>query len=534
MLNIRSFFPPFASGSSAAPHAAQPSTPAGASNTECAAPAIATGGPEAEAARVHAPDSITEPGPGPAVEPSPGCAAAPTEQSGWIHMSNASLLINMVTNAVNRLMISDARDEQLATRVAAAELDARAREREKATAAHAMQTGTHLDRQIAVCTTVAELARVCGFKFNAQENLLECELCRSYLVGRQQISNKLVQGINRGELGYFKAEQALKNLKPTVKGHLSSAAHKWAADAAAAEAEAAKAQRNVCLNVARIAYKTIREGDSHVRFEREVSAINLMGLNLGEKNHHRSFVSSFAESAEAVLRSSQRRFLDTPRVETGRRPVFAVNADKLTCMRRTSQLVGIIMIVDGEFIAGMLGCTTCGTNLDGDHTAASLLSVLEDKDFVGLSRERLRKQCVGAAFDGAYFSTHVPSWFCRKLGISEVFLSAIHDPLPFMEDPAQALSAPLDDASSPYCLDTSDATGILHDSDGEGDGPTHKEQGTWRVEEVRKYRFNRQTRRDEWLIKWQGWPERSDTWEPLGHLTSDEVRQAAIKRKEQE
>jgi len=269
---------------------------------------------------------------------------------------------------------------------------------------------------------------VCGFKFNAQENLLECELCRSYLVGRQQIPNKLVQGINRGELGYFKAEQALKNLKPTVKGHLSSAAHKLAADAAAAEAEAAKAQRNVGLNVARIAYKTIREGDSHVRFEREVSAINLMGLNLGEKNQHRSFVSSFAESAEAVLRSSQRRFLDTPRVETGRRPVFAVNADKLTCMRRTSQLVGIIMIVDGEFIAGMLGCTTCGTNLDGDHTAASLLSVLEDKDFVGLSRERLRKQCVGAAFDGAYFSTHVPSWFCRKLCISEVFLSAIHDP----------------------------------------------------------------------------------------------------------
>jgi len=106
--------------------------------------------------------------------------------------------------------------------------------------------------------------------------------------------------------------------------------------------------------------------------------------------------------------------------------------------------------------------------------------------------------------------------------------------LPFMEDPAQALSAPLDDASSPYCLDTSDATGILHDSDGEGDGPTHEEQGTWRVEEVRKYRFNRRTRRDEWLIKWQGWPERSDTWEPLGHLTSDEVRQAAIKRKEQE
>ena len=97
--------------------------------------------------------------------------------------------------------------------------------------------------------------------------------------------------------------------------------------------------------------------------------------------------------------------------------------------------------------------------------------------------------------------------------------SAERSKLPFMEEPAQALFAPLDDASPFYLDTTSDATGsgILDDNVG-GDGtPTHEEQGTWRIEEVCKYRFNnRLTRHDEWLlIKWQRWPERrSNTWEP--------------------
>ena len=59
--------------------------------------------------------------------------------------------------------------------------------------------------------------------------------------------------------------------------------------------------------------------------------------------------------------------------------------------------------------------------------AESLIFVLTSKDFVGLSKEHVRRQCAGAAFDGAYFSTHVPSHFCRKLGISDDFLIAVHD-----------------------------------------------------------------------------------------------------------
>jgi len=99
--------------------------------------------------------------------------------------------------------------------------------------------------------------------------------------------------------------------------------------------------------------------------------------------------------------------------------------------------------------------------------------------------------------------------------------------LPFMED-AQTLSVSRDEEG----LETGDATGVLGDS-GEDDGPTHEEQGTWMVEEVRKYRFNGRTRCDEWLIKWQGWANGANTWEPLEHLDSDDVRRAAMKLKDE-
>ncbi|KAJ1628718.1 hypothetical protein T492DRAFT_874676 [Pavlovales sp. CCMP2436] len=44
-----------------------------------------------------------------------------------------------------------------------------------------------------------------------------------------------------------------------------------------------------------------------------------------------------------------------------------------------------------------------------------------------------------------------------------------------------------------------DATGLLSDDD--NDDSTHAERGTWNVETIVKFRFNKKRRRDEWFVK---------------------------------
>ncbi|KAJ1635880.1 hypothetical protein T492DRAFT_902254 [Pavlovales sp. CCMP2436] len=44
-----------------------------------------------------------------------------------------------------------------------------------------------------------------------------------------------------------------------------------------------------------------------------------------------------------------------------------------------------------------------------------------------------------------------------------------------------------------------------------------------RVEKILKYRFNNRARRDEWQIKWQGYPASKNSWVPLENLTDDLV-----------
>ena len=100
--------------------------------------------------------------------------------------------------------------------------------------------------------------------------------------------------------------------------------------------------------------------------------------------------------------------------------------------------------------------------------------------------------------------------------------------LPFMEEPTSTAPVPVEVTG----VEGGDATGILQDCGADApDGPTHEEQGTWAVEEVRKYRFNKRTRRDEWHIKWKGWGERHNTWEPLANLTCPSIKETAISLK---
>ncbi|KAJ1637498.1 hypothetical protein T492DRAFT_301128 [Pavlovales sp. CCMP2436] len=230
------------------------------------------------------------------------------------------------------------------------------------------------------------------------------------------IPGKLLKGSPVNTYGTFSATQLLKNFRSSAKSHLLGPAHEWCVETEVRAREAKRAQLNLGLNLGRLAYTMILEADSHTRSERKVSHLQLMGLPVGDKNHDRKFVKEFTKCVEQIMRRAMLHFLGEQRPQTLHRPVFAVNADKLTCMRRTSQMVGGIMLVEGEIRSIFLGCFTCGVNLDGEHTAKNALGVLER--MVGLSKVRLREQWVSFAADGAYFSTRVEVHLVRLVGVS--------------------------------------------------------------------------------------------------------------------
>lgn len=52
--------------------------------------------------------------------------------------------------------------------------------------------------------------------------------------------------------------------------------------------------------------------------------------------------------------------------------------------------------------------------------------------------------------------------------------------------------------------------------------PQNKLKGFYPVEAIRAKRTNIHTGKDEYLIKWQGWEEKSNTWEPISNVVGCE------------
>ncbi len=75
---------------------------------------------------------------------------------------------------------------------------------------------------------------------------------------------------------------------------------------------------------------------------------------MGSINHSTAFVSSFVMDMYTVLATKIKHFLTTPDIATGRLPVYAINADKVTELRRTGQVVGMLVMIRGVIKCGVV------------------------------------------------------------------------------------------------------------------------------------------------------------------------------------
>ena len=180
----------------------------------------------------------------------------------------------------------------------------------------------------------------------------------------------------------------------------------------------AKIANSIGLNVASIAYECILEGRSSQAFERQLYYDSLKGVKIGELNHSDAFFFKFRTSLASVARQAVCDYVSKGQPSIGnRRPPFAVNADKLTALRRTNQVVGMLAI---DYRTGCIVPIFCGSRQialgegDGDGVCTNMHDVLTVE--CGVPESSLKTQLTGQAYDGAYFHCSVPQKFALKIG----------------------------------------------------------------------------------------------------------------------
>ena len=261
--------------------------------------------------------------------------------------------------------------------------------------------------QKAAIEEAADAAAAAAVKGNNIDAVVEsCNLVRDGpdLVCKACEGRAGARGVNMP--GVFSAGQALPTLKRAIARHLGSEGHARAARAAAAELRHARRRRDAAMSVARTAYSIVKEGASYVAFERSLVLQNANGADLGTLNHSRMFASNMVSAIFKAVQSRMSVWLDTPQpVLGGRKPRFAITADKSTELRRTGQILGALAFVEGEIKAFMLSNTIVPP--EGD--AAGLARLIFDEVVEFLPSAEFKERCSGMAFDGQYICEGVPA-----------------------------------------------------------------------------------------------------------------------------
>jgi hypothetical protein len=279
----------------------------------------------------------------------------------------------------------------------------------------------------------AQLAALCvrfGFHETDSKDAIICDLCSGTpQVATTKGSRGGTAGIKNGEIGTKISETGIQKhvneLVKAIKKHFLSERHKFCQNIRAENQSRAKEYHNTGIAVARQAYLTVKEAKSGLFFERLILNAHLLGVRVGCKNHSDGhFFAKFVESMHTVMVRGIAHFLRTPQPSTGQRPPFCIVADKMTALRRTGQMVGMLVLVDGSIKAVFAGCLPVVEGHTGMDIARNLLKALEPYD---LTSEMWCEQFTGQAYDGQYFNLRAHEAVCETQNVSPSWVISMHD-----------------------------------------------------------------------------------------------------------
>jgi hypothetical protein len=288
------------------------------------------------------------------------------------------------------------------------------------------------DKALAKCGTAQEIGRCSTFKVSPDENSLLCMPCIQQKKTTLSSGQFHLKGENMARFGVVKLQDVsdvkpreFKTVKQAVKEHLQTSGHTMCLEAFHGEDMHRNKVQRAGLAVARSALKTVREAQSFRFFEREIFDKHVDGVNVGNLNHSRDFITRFIPAMYSVLVKRIHTFLTTPQANIGGRlPPFCITADKMTALRRTGQCVGMLTMEEGQIGALLIGHDPVGMELSGPQVARHTLKSLER--FVP-SMPELKQSLTGQAYDGAYFHDSVPSEFCKLVDMNLEWVLAFHD-----------------------------------------------------------------------------------------------------------
>ena len=241
--------------------------------------------------------------------------------------------------------------------------------------------------------TVEEIATKYDFIIECRHNgaFLVCKCCQSH-------STRGTPGGTAGPPGEINTTNVrLYDVKRRVLSHMGTKTHLEALPRYKKHQNRTSLLEAYGYRISRTAYNTILEGRSYESFERDLLLQSLNGVDLGNFNHSNDFCRTFLSHLHTELKTLVVAGINDPQdVLGGRKPPFALNADKATMLHRTGHIVGLLIIDEGAIKAVLISDDVVpAKESDGENLAKAIIAALEpflsgDHKAAQISLHRLR------------------------------------------------------------------------------------------------------------------------------------------------
>ena len=232
------------------------------------------------------------------------------------------------------------------------------------------------------------------FDENKQFPQLVCKLCED---PKKPNKGKItVHGTCLSQENEKDDNRSFSNLKMKVARHLDEVCVKFK-DGPESESHKKLKGRNkeVGLNIAKIAYQMIKNGTPYSQFESQVLLQNLCGMDVGDLNHSRKFVPEFLKSLFEEIHSRAVNFFSHPLESSGVLPPVAVTADLATHHGTNRNFVTVVAVVPGgSDLINAFPVSSYRVGSKGRSGAELSKRTKEELENIGISKSQITSTCV--------------------------------------------------------------------------------------------------------------------------------------------
>ncbi|CAF1473248.1 unnamed protein product [Adineta ricciae] len=278
-----------------------------------------------------------------------------------------------------------------------------------------------------------DLYKMKNFEINSQIELMTCLSCSKH----KTHAPKQLQSTIKSSFGVFKfieqdagynQTQKFRDLKKSIRFHLSNNLHIWCAREEQKEKEEAddlmRKNEKAGYNIGRIALFCIRTGLGGLKFVETINLIDLCGGTIGNCRHSRYIYDRVRSVMAEEMKLKITEYLVRVDPILQHSVPFGVTFDKVTLLKRSIQTTLLITFVGGVLTPIYLQSPLCKTELSGKELADNCIYAMNS---FGLTKKILQQQLSGCAVDGAYIHLNIDKHLSSALEMNSEWLTVSWD-----------------------------------------------------------------------------------------------------------